>query len=101
MQKLKIIVLNDVGGGIFRIINGPDKMPFFEEFSVTDHPVSLEKLANAFMINHNQASDYKGLNEGLSILFNEEENLDMLEVFTGESENSLIFKEFYKSLQNE
>jgi 2-succinyl-5-enolpyruvyl-6-hydroxy-3-cyclohexene-1-carboxylate synthase len=100
-KNLKIVVLNDAGGGIFRIINGPDKMPFFEQFSVTDHPVALENLAKAFALSHKQVSDYKGLNKGLSALLNDKKDLDMLEIFTGESENSLIFKEFYKSLQNE
>jgi 2-succinyl-5-enolpyruvyl-6-hydroxy-3-cyclohexene-1-carboxylate synthase len=100
-KNLKIIVLNDGGGGIFRIIEGPDKMPFFEEFSVTDHPVSLQKLANAFGLKHQQVSDYKELNDGLLALFDGDDEVEVLEVFTAESENSLIFKQLYKSLQNE
>ncbi len=99
-NSLKIIVLNDQGGGIFRLLDGPSRMPFFEEFSVTSHPVSLQHLTEAFGLKHLYASDMTGLINALATLFSGDTGPALLEVNTSKSENSAIFKQFFKSLQN-
>ncbi|MDF1574914.1 MAG: 2-succinyl-5-enolpyruvyl-6-hydroxy-3-cyclohexene-1-carboxylic-acid synthase [Bacteroidales bacterium] len=94
-ENLKIVVLNDGGGGIFRLLEGPDQMSFFEEFSVTRHPVSLELLCGAFGRSFGRVASYTEL-EGLTgALFSSGKALAVLEVDTTASENSLIFKELF------
>ncbi|MCA1746109.1 MAG: hypothetical protein LC655_00320, partial [Bacteroidales bacterium] len=100
-KNLKIIVLNDQGGGIFRLLDGPSRMSFFDEFSVTNHPVDLQHLAEAFGLKHLYASDIPGLQTALATLFAGDTGPAMLEVNTAKSENSAIFKQFIKSLQNQ
>jgi 2-succinyl-5-enolpyruvyl-6-hydroxy-3-cyclohexene-1-carboxylate synthase len=100
-KNLKIIVLNDQGGGIFRLLDGPSRMPFFGEFSVTNHPVDLQHLAEAFGLKHLYVSDMIGLKTALATLFSGDTGPALLEVNTAKSENSAIFKQFFKSLQNE
>jgi 2-succinyl-5-enolpyruvyl-6-hydroxy-3-cyclohexene-1-carboxylate synthase len=99
-ENLKVIVLNDHGGGIFRIIKGPDRMPFFEEYSVTSNQISIEHLAKAYKINYHIATDYKELESELKHLFENSTSPSLLEVETGESENSSIFKLLYKTIQS-
>ncbi|MBN2699805.1 MAG: 2-succinyl-5-enolpyruvyl-6-hydroxy-3-cyclohexene-1-carboxylic-acid synthase [Bacteroidales bacterium] len=99
-DNLRIIVINDDGGGIFRIIEGPDRMPFFEEFSVTHHPVSIKRLSEAFGHAHRVAGDFNGMEEGLERLFGSGPGPVVLEIETGESENSRIFKQFFQSLKS-
>jgi len=94
-ENLKIVVLNDGGGGIFRLLEGPDRMSFFEEFSVTQHPVSLELLAGAFGRNFGRASNYLELERQTEALFAAGKGLSVLEVDTTASENSRIFKELF------
>ena len=48
--NLRIIVINNQGGGLFRLIPGPDQQPFFEEYLETAHPVNIDKLAQAFHV---------------------------------------------------
>nr|MDA3821461.1 hypothetical protein [Bacteroidales bacterium] len=98
-KNLRIIVINDHGGGIFRIIKGPDRMPFFEEYSVTSHQLSIEHLTKAYGISYRLASDYKKLESELSHLFKNTTASSLLEVETGKSENSSIFKLLYKTIQ--
>ena len=100
-DNLKIIVLNDGGGGIFRIIEGPDRMPFFEEFSVTHHPVSIQLLAEAFGRSYRLAKDFSDLQSNLALLFEKESGFSLLEVETSKSENSRIFTQFIKSIQEQ
>jgi len=100
-QNLKIIVLNDQGGGIFRLLDGPDRMSFFDKFSVTSHPVSLKSLSEAFGIQYLQAKNYHELNNQLENLFFNIPGHVLLEVDTSQCENSSIFKMFYKSIHNQ
>lgn len=93
-MNLKIIVLNDGGGGIFRLLDGPGRMDFFEEFSVTHHPVSLELLSQSFGRNFSRAAQREEFTEELAQLFRPGSQLSVLEVDTTGLENSRTFKEF-------
>jgi len=96
--NLRIVVINDAGGGIFRLLDGPDRMDFFEEFSVTHHPVSLEMLSGAFGRRFLRAGNMKELEEMSVRIFNDGTGYSILEVDTSGCENSAIFKEFKKSI---
>ncbi len=94
-ENLKIVVINDGGGGIFRLLEGPDQMSFFEEYSVTHHPVSLELLSGAFGRNFGRATSYAELERQARALFAPGAGLSVLEVDTTASDNSRIFKELF------
>jgi 2-succinyl-5-enolpyruvyl-6-hydroxy-3-cyclohexene-1-carboxylate synthase len=94
-ENLKIVILNDGGGGIFRLLDGPDSMEFFEEFSVTHHPVSLELLSQSFGRNFLRVEGMDRLDEQLESLFSGGGSLSVLEVDTTSAENSRIFKELF------
>jgi len=96
-ENLKIVVLNDGGGGIFRLLEGPDRMEFFEEFSVTGHPVSLELLSGAFGRRYARASKMEELDQVISSLCTPGNSLSVLELDTTGSDNSRIFKELFSS----
>ncbi|MFH0758544.1 MAG: 2-succinyl-5-enolpyruvyl-6-hydroxy-3-cyclohexene-1-carboxylic-acid synthase [Bacteroidota bacterium] len=93
-ENLRIVVINDGGGGIFRLLDGPDKMDFFEEFSVTHHPVSLEMLGQSFGRVVRRAAGFQELEQELADLLQPGSTGSVLEVDTSGSENSLIFKDY-------
>ena len=95
-ENLKIVVLNDGGGGIFRLLDGPDRMNFFEEFSVTHHPVSLELLSTAFGRMVSRATSMEELYQVMPALWSSGHGLSVLEVDTTDSDNSRIFKDLFK-----
>jgi len=94
-ENLKIVVLNDGGGGIFRLLDGPGKMDFFEEFSVTHHPVSLELLSQSYGRSYMRVEGLDGLDEQLGALFSEGARFSVLEIDTTSAENSRIFKDLF------
>jgi 2-succinyl-5-enolpyruvyl-6-hydroxy-3-cyclohexene-1-carboxylate synthase len=98
-DNLRIIVLNDGGGSIFRILDGPDRMEFFEEYSVTHHPVSLELLAQAFGKGFARVSRLDELKVQLGVMMEPETALRVLEVDTTASENSRIFTSFFEKIK--
>jgi 2-succinyl-5-enolpyruvyl-6-hydroxy-3-cyclohexene-1-carboxylate synthase len=94
-SNLKIVVMNDGGGGIFRLLEGPDRMDFFEEFSVTHHPVSLELLSLSFGREFRRADKMDDVIRDVEALFDPGSALSIVEIDTTKSENSRIFKEFF------
>ncbi|MCK4879748.1 MAG: 2-succinyl-5-enolpyruvyl-6-hydroxy-3-cyclohexene-1-carboxylic-acid synthase [Bacteroidales bacterium] len=95
-ENLKIVVLNDGGGGIFRLLKGPGRMAFFEEFSVTHHPVSLELLSGAFGRRFGRAAGFHELDRQIESLLAPGTGLSVVEVDTTASENSRIFTELFR-----
>ncbi|GAG95670.1 unnamed protein product, partial [marine sediment metagenome] len=67
-----------------------------EEFSVTHHPVSLELLSQSFGRSYQRVSNEEELLDKLSVLYQPGSAVSILEVDTTSSENSRIFKEFFK-----
>jgi len=98
-KNLRIMVLNDGGGGIFRLLEGPDRMDFFETFSVTHHPVSLELLSQAFGRSFLRVSDMEGLQHVLQQMKQTGAAPAVVEVDTTGCENSRIFKSFIQQIQ--
>ncbi len=94
-ENLKIVVINDGGGGIFRLLEGPGRMAFFEEFSITHHPVSLELLSGAFGRGYGRASNFNELDIQLHDFFTPGKGKAVLEVDCTTSDNSRIFKELF------
>lgn len=93
-ENLKIVVLNDRGGGIFRLLKGPSEMDFFEDFSVAYHPVSPEKLAYSFQRKALRVKNQHELEEALSLLFAPDSSLSVVDADSSMQENSRIFKAF-------
>lgn len=68
-ERLKIIVLCNGGGGIFRFINGPTSLPDFEQYFEVHRDIPIEKYADAFGFNYISAKDKVTLQESLHKLF--------------------------------
>jgi 2-succinyl-5-enolpyruvyl-6-hydroxy-3-cyclohexene-1-carboxylate synthase len=60
--NLRIIVMNNGGGNIFRIIEGPDTMPELEQFIETPYIPEIQHLAHTFGLDYYAAADESGLN---------------------------------------
>jgi 2-succinyl-5-enolpyruvyl-6-hydroxy-3-cyclohexene-1-carboxylate synthase len=55
--NLRILVINNGGGGIFRILKGPSDHPAFAPFVQAHHPADMGKLAEAFGLAYFLAED--------------------------------------------
>ena len=68
-ERIKIIVLCNGGGGIFRFINGPTSLPDFEQYFEVHRDIPIEKYADAFGFDYISAKDKVTLQESLHKLF--------------------------------
>ncbi len=60
-SNLRILVVNNQGGGIFHILKGPSEQPGFKKFIEANHPVNIAKLAEAYGLKYLFAGDEQSL----------------------------------------
>ena len=97
-KNFKIILINNGGGGIFRILPGHKETPVFNTFFETSHCLTAEHLAKMYGFDYTIASDEPSLSKGLAILYAQNEKPGLLEVFTPTLENDAILSQFFKEL---
>ncbi len=98
--KLRIIMINNEGGNIFRYVNGPDKTKHLEQHFEATHQTSAKLLAETYGVGYFRADDRSSLQTGIKELF--DESLDcaaVLEVYTPRTENIDILKDYFQFLK--
>jgi 2-succinyl-5-enolpyruvyl-6-hydroxy-3-cyclohexene-1-carboxylate synthase len=94
----KIILINNGGGGIFRILPGHQETETFNTFFETSHCLTAEHLAKMYQLDYTIASDEDTLKRGLSQLYKQNEKPMILEVFTPTRENDKLLNDYFKAL---
>ncbi|NNC96422.1 MAG: 2-succinyl-5-enolpyruvyl-6-hydroxy-3-cyclohexene-1-carboxylic-acid synthase [Chitinophagales bacterium] len=101
-NNIRIIVINNSGGGIFRMIEGPDSTSSLEKFFEAKHNISIEYIAQAFGIDYLRSSNANELTASLQDLYSDKRNKPaILEVFTPNEVNPKVIKEYFKYLKIE
>lgn len=96
-ENLKVIVINNGGGGIFRIIEGPTTTAEHIDFFEADHPVKIENLAAAYDFDYFGCNGEKSLAEKLSA-FGNSAGKAILEIQTPTEINDGVLKGYFKTI---
>jgi 2-succinyl-5-enolpyruvyl-6-hydroxy-3-cyclohexene-1-carboxylate synthase len=97
-KNFKIILINNGGGGIFRILPGHDETPVFNTFFETSHCLTAEHLCKMYGLNYLTASTETTLEESLKTMFSNDEKPTLLEVFTPTLENDKVLLQYFREL---
>jgi 2-succinyl-5-enolpyruvyl-6-hydroxy-3-cyclohexene-1-carboxylate synthase len=97
-QNFKIILINNGGGGIFRILPGHEETPVFNTFFETSHSLTAEHLAKMYGLDYAVANDEMSLSNGLDFLYAQNDKPAILEVFTPTLDNNAILLQYFKEL---
>lgn len=97
-KNFKIILINNGGGGIFRILPGHDETPVFNTFFETSHCLTAEHLCKMYGFNYLIASTETTLEESLKAMFSNDEKPTLLEVFTPTLENDKVLLQYFREL---
>lgn len=97
-KNFKIILLNNGGGGIFRILPGHEETPVFNRFFETSHCFTGEYLAKMFEFDYQIASNETNLIAALDSFFAKNDKPAILEVFTPTLLNDRVLLQFFKEL---
>lgn len=96
----RIIVFNNGGGDIFKIIPGPDSTNALDEFILTKHQKTAEHLAKHFGFAYSKVDDEDTLSRVLDNFFKHGTQPKILEIDTQEIENAAVLKNYFEFLKD-
>ena len=94
-KDFRIILINNSGGGIFRILPGSEATKEFESYFETIHDLTAENLAKMYDFQYEKAVDKKELKEQLEHFYLDSNNPKILEIFTPRLENDKILLDYF------
>lgn len=100
-ENFRVIVVNNSGGGIFRILPTSITDDKFETFFETPHQVDLKALCKAYGLSYSLAVDKESLEEELSTLLSPSSTAKILEVKTPRTLNDKVLSEYFEYLSDQ
>ena len=97
-KNFRIIIINNSGGGIFKILPGFKENNLFSEFIETQHNLSARLIAKMFNFNYTRVSTKYGLNLYLRTFFKNSKKPKILEIKTSSVKSTKILKEYFRYL---
>jgi 2-succinyl-5-enolpyruvyl-6-hydroxy-3-cyclohexene-1-carboxylate synthase len=97
-KNFKIILINNGGGGIFRILPGHEESKVFNTFFETSHCLTAEHLAIMYGLEYRIASSEATLVTELATMYAQNDKPYILEVFTPTLENDKILLQYFREL---
>lgn len=97
-SNFRLIVINNSGGGIFRILPGNDNSELFETYFETKHNRNAKALATDFGFAYSSANSEQTLALTLAEFFKSSSSPKLLEIFTPSSQNDKILLSYFDQI---
>ncbi|MEB8345626.1 2-succinyl-5-enolpyruvyl-6-hydroxy-3-cyclohexene-1-carboxylic-acid synthase [Flavobacteriaceae bacterium KMM 6898] len=94
-SDFRIIVLNNEGGGIFRILPGQEDTENFETFFETVHQMDASHLCGMYQMEYQKAENEKELGLALATFFEKSDQPKLLEIKTPRVMNNKILLSYF------
>ncbi|MDA3853152.1 MAG: 2-succinyl-5-enolpyruvyl-6-hydroxy-3-cyclohexene-1-carboxylic-acid synthase [Bacteroidales bacterium] len=98
-KNLKIVLINNGGGGIFRFIDGPSRMKASTEHFVAQHQTQAEGIVTSYGIDYSAAFNQKEFELGFQNLL-EKDKAAVLEVNTPAEKNAEVLRGYFNYLKH-
>jgi len=99
-NNFRIIVINNSGGGIFRILPGAKNTTNFETYFETTHQLSAEHLSKMYGFEYAAVKDESSLKTKLNDFYAISVSPKILEIFTPRTVNDLHLIDYFKHLRS-
>lgn len=94
-KHFKIIIVNNSGGGIFRILPGAKELSHFKRFFETRHGLTAEYLCKMHDLDYASVNEAGSLESALTEFFKNSEKPKLLEIFTPAEVNDIVLLEYF------
>jgi 2-succinyl-5-enolpyruvyl-6-hydroxy-3-cyclohexene-1-carboxylate synthase len=98
-KNFRIILINNQGGGIFRILPGHKNSENFDYFFETKHELTAKQLCKMYNINYASTSEVKQLKLKLKTFYSESDQPKLLEIFTPRLKNDEVLLNYFEFLK--
>jgi len=95
--NFRIILINNNGGGIFNIINGPKESKQNQLF-VAPHTAKSEHICKAHQIEYIGVNTMRELEANISSFYEESNGVKLIEINTSSADNSKVLERYFISL---
>jgi 2-succinyl-5-enolpyruvyl-6-hydroxy-3-cyclohexene-1-carboxylate synthase len=95
-KNFKIIVVNNGGGGIFRILPGEKDSKLFDTYFETKHNLSAKQLSEMYGFNYQTINSEDNLTKKINEFFGSDEGPALLEIFTPSTVNDKVLLDYFK-----
>lgn len=99
-ENLRIIILNNHGGGIFSLINGSKQLEECNEYFVTNQKLNAANTARDFGLKYFSVKTIEALPKYLTEFFDEKTGPSILEIETDQKINIKVFDDFKQKVAN-
>jgi 2-succinyl-5-enolpyruvyl-6-hydroxy-3-cyclohexene-1-carboxylate synthase len=99
-QNLRILVLNNHAGGIFRMIEGPRRQPELEQFFETRQPFNARATAQEAGFSYSRCTTAEELEQALPAFLAPGGGAKLLEVVTDSATNAAIFDRYKQAMMH-
>ncbi|WP_370390969.1 2-succinyl-5-enolpyruvyl-6-hydroxy-3-cyclohexene-1-carboxylic-acid synthase [uncultured Winogradskyella sp.] len=97
--SFRIIVVNNAGGGIFRILPGHKNTENFDTFFETKHNLNAKQLCDMYGLVYLEARNQSDLENALSTFYKLNDKPKLLEVFTPSTTNDEVLLDYFKFIK--
>ena len=97
-NDFRILLINNSGGGIFRILPGEKDTPKYDTYFETIHQRNAKSIAKAFGFEYKSTRSMFGLNLKLNSFFKASSRPKILEIHTPRKLNDQILLDYFKSM---
>jgi 2-succinyl-5-enolpyruvyl-6-hydroxy-3-cyclohexene-1-carboxylate synthase len=99
IPNLRVVLLNNHGGIIFKMIDGPASLPEADEYFVTNQKLNAKNLCQEFGFEHLKLDNKRKLKNLLTDFFQFEGNAKILELETDTSLNKTLFENLKQKIR--
>ena len=96
--NFRILLINNIGGGIFRFIKGPKSTNSLNYFE-TPHHLNAKNICKMHNINYLETDNLTDLKNKLSHFYQSDKRPKLLEIKTPRELNDIILKEYFANLK--
>lgn len=96
----RIILLNNSGGGIFRILPGNKDSENFDTYFETTHELQAKPVCDLYGLDYSKASNEQEIENELNAFFDASENPKLLEIFTPRKMNDKVLLEYFSFMKS-
>ncbi|MCL6220068.1 2-succinyl-5-enolpyruvyl-6-hydroxy-3-cyclohexene-1-carboxylic-acid synthase [Zunongwangia pacifica] len=97
--NFRIIIINNSGGGIFRILPGNKNSENFDTFFETIHDLKAKQLAKMYDFGYEAVSSETEISDALHTFFEASERPKILEIFTPRKINDQVLLEYFSYMK--
>lgn len=99
-SNFRIIILNNNGGGIFRILPGNKNSENFDRYFETVHDLKAKPICELYGFDYSSADSEETLGDHLENFFEESDRPKLLEIFTPRKLNDEVLLEYFNFMKS-